>query len=833
LAPIKQNGNGHILARQPANGRSGQTVEDFKRALVDNLYYARGQGAYTAGSYDIYMALAYTIRDILMDRWRKTVDTFVETRPKFVYYLSAEYLPGRQITQNLLYTGMNDIARQALAEMGFDLDALIALEPEPALGNGGLGRLAACYLDSLATLNIPCVAYGINYEFGIFKQSFKDGWQVETPDEWLYYGNPWEFPQPDNRVEVGFGGYTEHVGDPDGHFYIRWVPAETVLGEPAHTLVPGYATNTVNMIRLWRAKASREFDFQLFDVGDYARAAEQKIRSENISKVLYPNDNTQQGRELRLKQEYFFVSCSLRDIIRRFMTFHEDWSAFPDHVVIQLNDTHPVVVIPELMRLLVDEYHLAWGEAWSISSRVFAYTCHTLMPEALEKWPVALFERLLPRHMEIIYEINRRFLEDIRTRFPNDTDRIARMSIIEEIPERSVRMAFLAAVACFSINGVAELHTNLLKRQVLRDFYSLCPDKFNNKTNGVSPRRFIRLANPRLSDLVTRKIGNRWLTNLEELRALEPQADDPAFRSEWREIKRQNKVDLAEVILQQTGVTVDPDSMFDVMVKRLHEYKRQLLKTLHIITLYQRLKANPDQDMVPRTFIFGAKSAPGYRMAKTIIKLINSVADVVNQDETIGGRLKVAFLPNFNVTLGEKIYPAADLSEQISLAGYEASGTGNMKFALNGAVTIGTLDGANIEIRDRVGPENFFLFGLTTPEVLALKAGQYRPLEEYRRNTELKAAIDAISAGIFSRGDMHLFRPIVDDLLMKDTYMHLVDYPAYIIRQEEVDRDYRDQEAWTRMSIMNAARCGFFSSDRSVQQYCDEIWKAEPIRSES
>ena len=822
--------NGHILARQPANGRSGQTVEAFKRALVDNLYYARGQGAYTAGQYDVYVALAYTIRDILMDRWRKTIDAYVAQHPKFVYYLSAEYLPGRQITQNLLYTDMTDTARQALSELGFDLDKLIELEPEPALGNGGLGRLAACYLDSLATLNIPSVAYGINYEFGIFKQSFKDGWQVESPDEWLYYGNPWEFPQPDNRVEVGFGGHIDHFTDDQGRYRVHWVPAETILGEPAHVLVPGFKTGTVNMIRLWRAKASREFDFQLFDVGDYSRAAEQKIRSENISKVLYPNDNTPQGRELRLKQEYFFASCSLRDIIRRFLTFNEDWLTFPENVVIQLNDTHPVIVIPELMRLLVDEYELNWDTAWKITTQVFAYTCHTLMPEALEKWPVALFERLFPRHLEIIYEINRRFLDTVLSQFPGDKERLIRMSIIEEKPERSIRMAFLAAAACFSINGVAELHTNLLKRQVLRDFFAMWPEKFNNKTNGVSPRRFIRLANPRLSDLITQTIGNAWPTNLEALTALEPFSKDPAFQASWVKIKRQNKVDLSALILEQTGITVSPDSMFDIMVKRLHEYKRQLLKALHIITLYQRLKADPEFDLVPRTFIFGAKSAPGYHMAKLTIKLINSIADVINQDETISNRLKVVFMPNFNVSMGEKIYPAADLSEQISLAGFEASGTGNMKFALNGALTIGTLDGANIEIRDRVGAENFFLFGLTTPEVLALKSGQYRPMEEYRRNPELKAALDAISSGLFSHGYTELFRPIVDELMMRDTYLHMIDFPAYIIRQDDVDRAYRDSEAWTRMSILNTARCGFFSSDRAVQQYCEEIWKANPIK---
>jgi len=825
-----KNRNGHMLARQPANGRSKQTVETFKQALVDNLYYARGQGAYTAGSYDIYVALAYTVRDILIDRWRKTIDRYVEKRPKFVYYLSAEYLLGRQITQNLLYTGMTEIARQALSELGSNLDELINIEPEPALGNGGLGRLAACYLDSLATLNIPSVAYGINYEFGIFKQSFKDGWQVESPDEWLYYGNPWEFPQPDNRFEVGFGGYVDHYTDANGRYRARWIPGDTVLGEPAHTLVPGYGTETVNMIRLWRAKASREFDFQLFDVGDYARAAEQKIRSENISKVLYPNDNTPQGRELRLKQEYFFASCSLKDIIRRFRTFNEDWQSFSDNVVIQLNDTHPVIVIPELIRLLIDEYDQSWETAWNITNQVFAYTCHTLMPEALEKWPVSLFERLLPRHLEIIYEINRRLLDEVSARYPGDKDRLARMSIIEEQPERSVRMAFLAAHACYSINGVAELHTNLLKRQVLRDFYAMWPEKFNNKTNGVSPRRFMRLANPRLSDLITQKVGSDWPNNLEALRGLEPYVQDPEFRKNWQEIKRQNKVDLSALILDRTGIVVNPDSMFDVMVKRLHEYKRQLLKALHIISLYQRLKADPGLDLVPRTFIFGAKSAPGYRMAKLIIKLINSIADVVNQDKDVADRLKVVFMPNFNVTMGEKIYPAADLSEQISLAGFEASGTGNMKFALNGAVTIGTLDGANIEIRDRVGAENFFLFGLTTPEVLALKAGNYKPIEEYLRNPELKAALDAISSGLFAHGSPDLFRPIVDDLLMRDTYLHLVDFPAYIIRQDDVDRMYRDREAWTRMSILNTARCGFFSSDRAIQQYCNEIWKAQPVK---
>jgi len=821
--------NGKVLAQQPSKGHIEHTVEGFKRALVDNLYFQRGQGAYTASKLDVYMALAHTVRDYLIEYWRKSIDIFVERRPKFVYYLSAEYLPGRQITQNLLYSGTTGLARQALSELGFNLDELIELEPEPALGNGGLGRLAACFFDSLASLDIPSVSYGINYEFGIFRQSFQDGWQVESADDWLYYGNPWAFQQPDNRVQVGFGGYTERYTDENGLLRVRWVPSENVLGEPSHLLVPGFGTQTVNMLRLWRARATKEFDFQLFDIGDYSRAAEAKILSENISKVLYPNDNTPQGRELRLKQEYFFVSCSLHDIIRRFRTFEDNWQIMPEKVVIQLNDTHPVIAIPELMRILVDLYALGWEEAWQITSRVFAYTCHTLMPEAFEKWPVTLFEHLLPRHLEIIYEINQRFLDHVHERFPNEPDRLTRMSIIEEWPERKINMAHLAAVGSFSINGVAELHTNLLRGQVLHDFADLWPEKFNNKTNGVSPRRFLLLANPRLSELITNTIGESWKKDLDNLKALEPYADDPVFQQAWRDVKSHNKQLLASLIVDLTGIHVDPASLFDVMVKRLHEYKRQLLKALHIITLYNRLKEKPDLDIIPRTFIFGAKAAPGYRMAKLIIKLINSIAEVVNNDPSVANRLKVVFLPNFNVTLGERIYPAADLSEQISTAGKEASGTGNMKFALNGAVTIGTLDGANVEIRQRVGAENFFLFGLTAQEVVAIKASGYSPIVWYNRHAELRNAINAISSGLFSRGDTELFRPIVDHLLYQDEYMHLLDFPGYIACQDRVDRIFRDSRAWTRMSILNTARSGYFSSDRAVRQYCEDIWKVKPV----
>lgn len=807
-----------------------KTPEAFKQALFDNLYYMRGQAVHTASSHDIYMALAYTIRNYMMFEWQKNVDAYFDQNPKFVYYLSAEYLMGQQLTQNLLYTNTTDLARQVLDEYKIDLDEIIKLDKEPGLGNGGLGRLAACFMDSLATLDIPALGYGIRYEFGIFRQSFRDGWQVESPDEWLHYGNPWEFPQPDDMVEVQFGGVSEHYTDEHGKHRVRWVGDQKVMGEPYHTLVPGYQTQTINLLRLWRARATKEFDFQLFDVGDYARAVEQKTHTENISKVLYPNDNTIQGRELRLKQQYFFIACSLQDIIHRFQIKNSDWDTFPDIVTVQLNDTHPVIAIVELLRILVDDYQVTWDSAWRIVTRTFAATQHTLLPEALEKWPVWLFERLLPRHLELIYEINHRFLEEVRSKFPGDDDRVRRMSIIEEGPERLIRMAFLACVGSFSINGVAELQTRLLKERVLHDFYELYPEKFNNKTNGVSPRRFMKIANPSLSDLITSRIGDGWLKDLDQLKKLEDFVDEPEFRAAWRQVKQRNKQRLAAHFAGQYGLQVDTGSIFDVMVKRLHEYKRQLLKALHIITLYNRLKADPNASVVPRTFILGAKAAPGYHMAKLIIKLINSIAQTVNQDADIKGRLKVVYVPNFNVTLGELIYPAADVSEQISMAGKEASGTGNMKFALNGALTVGTLDGANIEIRDCVGAENFFLFGLTTEEVFALKDNHYNPRAYYQQHPELKQAIDQIAAGYFSRQDPGLFQPLTNALLNHDEYLLLADYPAYVACQDDVDAAYRDVEGWSRMSILNAARSGFFSSDRSMIQYCEDIWKVKPLK---
>jgi len=808
-----------------------RTPEAFRQTLRDNLYYWRGQGAFSATIQDIYMALAKTVRDYLVADWQQNVNRYWEQNPKFVYYFSAEYLLGRQMQQNLLYSHTEALAREALKDYDLTLEDVLNMETEPGLGNGGLGRLAACFMDSLATLNVPTMGYGIRYEYGIFRQSFVDGWQVESPDEWLYYGTPWEFSQPDDIVAVHFGGHTEGYTDAHDNYRVKWRHNETIMGEPSHLLVPAYNSKTINLLRLWRARASKEFDFQLFDVGDYARAVEQKTLSENISKVLYPNDNTPQGRELRLRQQYFFICCSLQDIIRRFHLRNTDWEQFPNIVAIQLNDTHPVVAIVELLRILIDEYYLTWEKAWPLVVQTFASTQHTLLPEALEKWPVSLFERLLPRHIELIYEINRRFLEEVRQRWPGDEDRVRRMSIIEDGSERLVRMAYLACVGSHSINGVAELQSKLLRERVLRDFYEMYPERFNNKTNGVSPRRFLRLANPRLSGLISQQLGGEsWLNDLEQLRQLEPLAEDATFRAEWSAIKRANKVQLAEHIARQLGLSVDPSAMFDVMVKRLHEYKRQLLKVLHIISLYRRLQDAPYLDIVPRVFIFGAKAAPGYHMAKRIIKLINEVGRVVNHDPIVRDRLKVAYLPNFNVTLGEIIYPAANLSEQISLAGKEASGTGNMKFALNGAVTIGTLDGANVEIREQVGEDNFFLFGLTTEEVFARKAAGYRPYELYEADEQLRAVIDSIGRGDFSRGDYETFRPITDSLLSHDEYMLLADYASYLAAQERVDAAYRNGETWTRMSILNAVRCGFFSSDRAMRQYCTDIWDAKPLR---
>jgi glycogen phosphorylase len=810
----------------------GNTLAQFERDLAGNLCYERGTTTESASAQDVYWTLAVTIRDRLADRRARTARANYAANPKFVYYLSAEYMLGRQLRQNAVYTGTDVLARRAVAASGFTAWDVESLDVEPGLGNGGLGRLAACLLDSLASLDLPTVGYGIRYEYGIFKQAFEDGYQVERPDDWTFYGNPWEFPAPDDLQMVGFYGHTEAMDDDQGGLRARWVPAETVRGEPSHMLVPGYGTETVNILRLWRARAGpASFDLGLFNAGRCAEAVEAQMRSENLTKVLYPSDSTEAGRELRLKQQYFLVSCSLRDIIRRFRFRNSDWEAFPDKVVIQLNDTHPVLAIPELMRLLVDEHGVGWEQAWSITRRTFGYTCHTLLPEALETWPVPMFERLLPRHLEIIYALNQSFLQNVRLRYPGEEERIARLSLIQEAPERRVRMANLAVVGSFAVNGVAELHSRLLTQTTLRDFADLWPKKFLNVTNGISPRRFLRLANPRLSGLITARLGDdRWLTDLERLAELEAFADDAEFRAQRREVKRQNKLDLVSHAAAATGVTIDPGSLFDVMAKRLHEYKRQFLKLLHVVTVYNRIKADPAAAVTPCTVIFGAKAAPGYHQAKRIIKLINSVAAVVNADADVADRVKVVFIPDYNVSVAELVVAAGNASEQISLAGKEASGTGNMKLALNGAVTVGTLDGANIEIRDHVGAGNFFLFGLTADQAVALRHGGYDPRGYYRDDPELKAAIDALASGAFSGGDRGAFEQVVSSVLDWDEYMVLADYRSYVdCHDRAVGPAWADEDRWARMSILNTARSGYFSSDRTVRDYCRDIWHAEPV----
>jgi glycogen phosphorylase len=828
-ATLDPTANPQNVQIQVEDDRTGMSLETLKRAFADHLFYLQGKYESIATKEDYYQALSYTIRDRLLYRWLATQKTYTEQKAKRVCYLSAEFLMGRHLGNSLINLDLYERVDQALKESGLDLTDLLEQEDDPGLGNGGLGRLAACFLDSLATLEIPAIGYGIRYEFGIFHQVMRDGWQVEIPDQWLKFGNPWELQRRDEAVEVKLGGYTESYHDPKGNFRVSWIPGRTVIAIPFDVPVPGYNTNTVNVLRLWKSEASDEFNFDAFNAGNYDRAVEQKMVSETISKVLYPNDNTPQGRELRLEQQYFFVSASLQDMIRKHLAAYPSLSNFHESFAIQLNDTHPTVAIPELMRLLVDEHGIGWDYAWEITQKTFAYTNHTLMPEALERWPVSLFGHALPRLLEIIYEINHRFLEALHSWYPGDSDRLRRLSIIEESPEKSIRMAYLACIGSHAINGVAALHTELLKEDTLRDFYDIFPEKFFNKTNGVTPRRWILLSNPRLSKLYTDKIGRGWLTDLNELRQLESFTEDPEFRKEWQEIKLSNKQNLARHIRRLTGVEVDPNSLFDIQVKRIHEYKRQHLAVLNIITLYNWIKKNPSLNIQPRTFIFAGKAAPGYYMAKLIIKLINAVGAIVNTDPDVRGRLKVVFLPNFSVSLAQHIYPAADLSEQISTAGKEASGTGNMKFSMNGALTIGTLDGANIEIREEVSPENFFLFGLKADEVATLKSKGYNPREYYSSNGELKEVLDAIASGIFSPGEPDLFKPIVDHLLNRDDYMLLADYQAYVDCQKAVSMAYQDQTKWTKMSILNALRMAKFSSDRTIQEYCDEIWKVKAV----
>lgn len=810
------------------NIRTDVTVEAITLAFLDNLTCLQARFPAVATRNDHYMALAYTVRDRLLHRWITTAETYFQRRSRSVLYLSAEFLMGPQLGNNLLNLGIQDLARKAMEELDLNLDDLLDQEEEPGLGNGGLGRLAACFLDSLASLGVPSIGYGIRYEFGIFDQAIRDGWQIERTDKWLRLGNPWEVPRPEIVFEVGFGGRTEYAEDDKGKF-VRWTPDRKVRGMAYDTPVVGYRNGTVNLLRLWKAEAVESFDFAAFNTGDYYRAVQEKMVSENITKVLYPNDESDQGKQLRLQQQYFFASCALQDMIRLYHQGPGGLNNLHQQFAVQLNDTHPAIAVAELMRLLLDVHRMPWDESWQITEKIFGYTNHTLLPEALERWPLPLFAAVLPRHLEIIFEINRRFLEEVRARYPGDDERLRRLSLIDEHGPRFVRMANLACVGSHAINGVARLHSELLKEGVLRDFYELDPKKFSNKTNGVTPRRFMALSNPALTELITNTIGPGWVKNLDELRKLEECANDRTFRKKWQSVKALNKTRLARMIQERVGVIVDPSSLFDIQVKRLHEYKRQHLTVLHIITLYNRLRRNPGASYPARTCIFGGKAAPGYFMAKLIIKLINSVASVVNNDPVIDGQLKVAFLPNFNVKGAQKVYPAADLSEQVSTAGKEASGTGNMKFSMNGALTIGTLDGANIEIREQVGPENFFLFGLTTPEVHELRAGGYRPWGYYESDLELKEAIDQISSGYFCPEHPDLFRPLVDSLLQWDTYMLFADYRSYIDCQDRVGRLFQDQDAWTRMSILNVARMGYFSSDRTIKEYCQEIWHAEPV----
>jgi starch phosphorylase len=808
----------------------GLDKESIKRSLVNLLVYAIGKDHITATHRDWLHSAVLAVRERLIERWMETMRSYYEADAKRVYYLSLEFLTGRLLVNSLLNLDFYDACSQALAELGLDINRLKELENDAALGNGGLGRLAACFLDSMATLNIPGYGYGIRYEYGMFTQRVENGSQVEHPDHWLRYGNPWELPRPEVLYPVKFGGRVVEYREERSVIRRHWVDTEDVMAMAFDTPVPGYDTDTVNNMRLWAARASRDFDLKYFNEGNYIKAVEDKTGSENLSKVLYPDDTTMMGRELRLRQQYFFVSASLQDILRRFTKYHPDIAELPDKVAIQLNDTHPSIAIPELMRILVDQHRLDWDRAWDIARRTFSYTNHTLMPEALETWSVGLFETLLPRHLQIIYEINQRFLDDVRHRFPGDTEPARRASLIDEAAGRRVRMAHLATVGSHTVNGVSKIHTDLMKETIFADFERFFPGRIINITNGITPRRWLHQANPDLSALITESIGGGWCSGLSELTKLRPLAEDAAFRENFRRVKLANKKRLAEGIEARTRTTVAPGSLFDVQAKRIHEYKRQLLNVLHVVTRYNRIREGRAADMVPRTVIIGGKAAPGYVMAKLVIRLIHAVADVVNHDPRVGDLLKVVFLPNYNVSNAEKIVPACDLSEQISTAGTEASGTGNMKFALNGALTIGTLDGANIEIREEVGEENIFIFGLTAAEVARVRAEGHNPWRYYNESAELRKALDMIASGYFSADEPHRFRPVFDSLTGGgDHFLLLADYESYVKTQDQVDALYRDQEEWARRAILNVAGMGKFSSDRAVAEYAEKVWNVKPV----
>lgn len=820
------NGKSSIFFTDTESPQSYSLSNQF----AENLEFRLIRDRITATGEDAYYALSLAIKDRLVRTWLRTQHQYVEKDVKKVHYLSLEYLMGRLLGNSLINMDFYDECYRILREDGYSLEEIREFEHDMGLGNGGLGRLAACYLDSMATLELPAFGYGIRYEYGIFNQEIENGYQIENPDSWLQKGNPWDTLRRDLEYRVKFYGKTIKVQNPDGSYRFDWIETEDVLAVAYDVPVPGYKNKTVNNLRLWQAKACSDFSFKEFNAGDYVAAVATKTDSETISKVLYPNDSYVEGKFLRLKQQYFFVSATLQDIIRKYKINHDTFDKFAEKNVIQLNDTHPVVAIPELMRILIDEEKLGWKKAWEITTKTFAYTNHTVVPEALEEWSLQLFEELLPRHMQIVYEINRRFIEEVKQNYTTDPATIAKLSIINESNGKSVRMANLAIVGSFAVNGVAALHTEILKTRIFPDFHKIYPGKFVNITNGITPRRWLKTANPFLSKIITDRIGEGWLYNLDELRKIEKFIENKEFREEFRNAKWLNKRLLINYIEGENGLKINPDSIFDVQIKRFHEYKRQLLNVLHIVTLYNRIKDNPELEIVPRTIIFGGKAAPAYAMAKLIIKLINSVAEVVNNDPDVGDKLKVIFIPNYSVTLAEKIIPASDLSEQISMAGLEASGTGNMKFALNGALTIGTMDGANIEIREEVGEENIFIFGLLADEVIKLKSNGYNPRDYYNSNKMLKRVIDMIASDFFNKNEPGIFKSIVDSLLGVDYYCLLADYQSYIDEQDKVSKLYLNQEEWTKKAIYNVARVGKFSSDRSIKEYAEKIWKVEPVK---
>ena len=802
----------------------------IKKSILQHLTNTLGKDKYSATKLDLYTSVALAVKDYLSERWSKTQQTYHNQNAKRVYYLSLEFLMGKSLINSLVNLGLYDEFDDVSNELGISLQEMDTIEFDAGLGNGGLGRLAACFLDSMATMKLPAYGYGIRYEYGIFFQRIVNGYQVENADPWLRYGNPWEIPKPEYLYPVKFYGYLNEYTDADNKYYCEWRDTSEIMAMAYDIPIPGYKNNTVNNLRLWSAKSTRDFDLNFFNHGNYVQAVYDKVMTETLSKVLYPNDNVFEGKRLRLMQEYFFVSATLQDIIRRYKKSHAtDFSHFPNKIAIQLNDTHPAIGIAELMRLFIDIEDLGWDESWEITTRTFAYTNHTILPEALEKWPVTLFEKLLPRHLKIIYEINSRFLNDVVKKYPEDNNILRRMSIIEEGEDKKVQMANLAIIGSHSVNGVSALHSDIIKENLFKDFFSMWPKKFNNKTNGITPRRWLIVCNPGLANLITEAAGNGWTKDLYELKTLTSLANDSSFLEKWEKVKVENKIHLADYIYKTNEIKVDPQSIFDCQVKRIHEYKRQLLNLLHAVSLYNILRENPKAIESKRTIILGGKAAPGYYMAKLIIKLANSIAEVVNNDKEIDGMLKIVFLANYGVSLAEKIIPATNLSEQISTAGTEASGTGNMKFALNGALTIGTLDGANIEILEEVGKENIFIFGKNSNEVNQLRYCGYSPFDYYNSNAELKKAIDMISSGFFSKDEKDLFRPIVDSLLYADYYMLFADYEDYNAKQRQVEKEFSDKAIWTKKSIFNVAGSGKFSSDRTIAEYNKKIWGLKPV----